>query len=176
MSEERTAMRPASESVRMSTTMAKRGIAGMGMAALLLLGACGQPGGEVTAGGGTEESADPGAQDDADGHDAAMQDVQLGDVAVSIPADWVESPDSELDGDWTEGFDDAAEDPAIRIRMAPMINDSPHPDIAEAELVTRAMAGGYYGSEWEGVHRTKEDIPGAFRGFVTDFTYVSSDG
>lgn len=105
-----------------------------------------------------------------------MQDVQMGDAAVSIPADWVPSPDAEMDGDWTEGFDDAEEDPAIRIRMAPMINDSPHPDIAEAELVARAMAGGYYGSEWDGVHRSKEDIPGAFRGFVTDFTYVSSDG
>lgn len=105
-----------------------------------------------------------------------MQDVQMGDVAVSIPEGWVTSPDEEMDGDWTEGYDDAAEDPAIRIRMAPMINDSPHPDIAEADLVARAMAGGYYGTEWEGVHRGKEDIPGAFRGFVTDFTYVSSEG
>lgn len=153
-----------------------RWASGVGIASLLLLGACGQQPGEVTSGDAAGESADPAAQDGSDGQDGAMQDVQMGDVAVSIPEGWVTSPDEEMDGDWTEGYDDAAEDPAIRIRMAPMINDSPHPDIAEADLVARAMAGGYYGTEWEGVHRGKEDIPGAFRGFVTDFTYVSSEG
>ena len=163
----------ATKSGKPSAGSLKRWVGGVGIASLLLLGACGQEPGEVSPEGSSGDTADAGAQD---GQDGAMQDVQMGDVAVSIPEGWVTSPDEEMDGDWTEGYDDAAEDPAIRIRMAPMINDSPHPDIAEADLVARAMAGGYYGTEWEGVHRGKEDIPGAFRGFVTDFTYVSSEG
>lgn len=156
----------------------RRWAGAVGVASLLLLGACGQEPGEVRADGAAEETAPAGAQDGAQdsGQEGAMEEKQMGDVSVAIPADWVESPEEEMDGDWTVGFDDAAEDPAIRIRMAPMINDSPHPDIAEAELVSRAMVGGYYGTEWEGVHRGKADITGSFRGFVTDFTYVSSDG
>ena len=162
----------------MTAMRTKKAVGGLGVAALLLLGGCGQDGGQVTSGDVTDASqTQSGSGDDVQGADGDMQVVQLGVVAVSIPSSWVETPDDDLqDGDWTMGYDDAQEEPAVRLRMAPAINDSPHPDIAEGELVARAMAGGYYGTEWEGVHREKTDIPGAFRGFVTDFTYVSSDG
>ncbi len=130
-------------------------------------------GGSDSSQGQQEAGGASGAQEQDRGGD--MQERSLGNISLEIPESWVPSPKEELGGDWTEGFDDAEENPKIRVRMAPEINDSPHPDVVEGELAARAVAGGYYGPDWEGSRREKTEIPGAFRGYVADFTYVAGD-
>ncbi|MGO1943010.1 MAG: hypothetical protein ACTH1Z_01270 [Ancrocorticia sp.] len=138
---------------------------GLGFLTALALVACSQAGdGAAAEDGQVTESAESG-----------MQDVHLGDVAVSIPAEWVPTPESENTELWPEGFDDAESDPAIRIRVAPYTMDTPHPDVVESALALQANYEGTYGDEWERGERSKEDIPGAFRSLTADFTYVGDD-
>lgn len=137
----------------------------------------------LTACGGSGDSSEsqnagdaPQAQEAKQTKKGSMQGVMLDQVSLEVPEGWVKSPAEDFDGDWTEGYDDSADAPTIRVRVAPEINDSPHPDVVEADLAARGQVGGFYGDEWKGGKREKADIDGASRGFKADFTYVADDG
>lgn len=151
----------------MKSALKKTALTCAAAALTLSMAACGSsesPQGKQESGGASQAQGQ---------NKGGMQDVMLGQVSLKVPEGWVKSPEEDFDGDWTEGYDDSADSPTIRVRMAPEINDSPHPDVVEAELATRAQVGGFYGSDWKGGKRQKAEIPGAFRGFTADFTYVS---
>lgn len=144
-----------------------------GLALALSLTACGGSGDSSE----SQNAGDaPQAQEAQQAKKGSMQDVMLDQVSLEVPEGWVKSPAEDFDGDWTEGYDDSADAPTIRVRVAPEISDSPHPDVVEAELAARAQVGGFYGDEWKGGKREKADIDGASRGFKADFTYVAGDG
>ncbi|MFC0582448.1 hypothetical protein [Micrococcoides hystricis] len=102
--------------------------------------------------------------------------VKLGDISVSAPETWEETPAEGLSETWKVGLDDDPSNPKVRLRVAPVFGDTPHPDMAEAELFGLAQAGGLYGEGFKANNRRDEDLKGAKKGYVTDFEYDANDG